>query len=159
MLEVARSKVASRALTERIELLGGTAEALPFDDETFWGATIAFGIRNVPDRAACMREMARVVAPGGRLVVLELSDPSSGLAARAARFHIHTVVPALGALFSGAREYRYLERSIAALPPPSAFADMAVESGLELVELSTLTFGVAFLLVARKPVRSHREDR
>lgn len=77
---------------------------------------MAFGIRNVVDRPRALREMARVLKPGGRVAILELSEPRRGLLGTLARVHIHHVVPTLGALLSGAWEYRYLQRSIAAFP-------------------------------------------
>lgn len=147
MLERGKEKVASRALEERIELVPGDAEELPFADASFDAALIAFGIRNVPDRVRALAEMARVTRPGGRVVVLELTEPSGGLFAAAARFHIHTVVPVLGALLSGAREYRYLERSIARFPPPDEFARMMERAGLTSVRATPFTFGVATLFV------------
>ncbi len=154
MLEVGREKVARRGAGERIELQVGDAEALPFGDGEFDGVCIAFGIRNVPDRARALREMARVTRPGGRVAVLELSEPNGGLLAPFARFHVHTVVPALGALLSGAREYRYLQRSIAAFPPAATFAQMMSESGLEVLAVNPLTFGVCHLYVGTPRLRS-----
>ncbi len=149
MLEVARGKIRRAGLDARVDLGLGSAEAIPFGDASFDAVTIAFGIRNVADRARALREMARVTRPGGRVVVLELSDPTDGVLSRLARFHIHTVVPALGALLTGAPEYRYLERSIAAFPAPAAFASLAAANGLDVVSWTTLTFGAALLLVAR----------
>jgi demethylmenaquinone methyltransferase/2-methoxy-6-polyprenyl-1,4-benzoquinol methylase len=71
------------------------------------------------------------VRPGGRIAVLELGQPRGRVLGPLARFHIHRVVPRLGALLSGAREYRYLERSIAAFPPPEQVEAMIREAGLE----------------------------
>ncbi|MGC4088459.1 MAG: bifunctional demethylmenaquinone methyltransferase/2-methoxy-6-polyprenyl-1,4-benzoquinol methylase UbiE [Polyangiaceae bacterium] len=147
MLEIGREKVARLGLGERIELVEGDAQALPFDDDSFDGVCIAFGIRNVPDRAKALREMARVTRPGGRIAILELSEPEGGLLAPIARFHVHTVVPALGAWLSGAHEYRYLQRSIAAFPPARAFAKLMEESGIEVLATTPLTFGVCHLYV------------
>src|SRR5690606_30554721 len=117
----------------------------------FDGLTMAFGIRNVPDRAQALEQMARVVKPGGRVAILELSEPKSGLLAAGARFHMHTVVPWLGGLLSGSREYRYLPRSIAQFPPPGAFAEMMGRCGLQVTAVESLTFGVCHLYVGRRP--------
>jgi len=92
----------------------GDAQALPYADCEMDAVTIAFGIRNVPDRARALREMARVVRPGGRIAILELSEGRRGLMGAMARFHTRHVVPKLGALLSGRREYHYLQKSIAA---------------------------------------------
>lgn len=147
MLEIGRRKVEASGLSRRIELLQGDAQALPFPDQSFDGVCIAFGIRNVPDRAKALREMARVTRLGGRIAILELSEPNGGILAPFARFHVHTLVPTLGALLSGAREYRYLQRSIAAFPKASAFSELMASSGIEPLQLMPLTFGVCHLYV------------
>lgn len=148
MLEVGRAKVERLKLGGRIELQEGDAQSLQFADNTFDGTTIAFGIRNVPDRIQGLREMARVTRPGGRIAILELSEPRGGLMAPLARFHVHTLVPWVGSLLSGAKEYRYLQRSIEAFPPAEEFAETMRQAGLEIVEVTPLTFGVAHLYVA-----------
>ncbi len=147
MLAIALRKLVSRGLADRVTLVRGDAQHLPYRDAEMDAATIAFGIRNVPDRLAALREMARVVRPGGRVAVLELGEPRRGLLARAARFHTRHVVPRLGALLSGAREYRYLQRSIAAFPPSAEFAQLMERAGLHVLEVAPLTFGVCTLYV------------
>jgi demethylmenaquinone methyltransferase / 2-methoxy-6-polyprenyl-1,4-benzoquinol methylase len=147
MLAIALRKLATRGLADRVTLVRGDAQHLPYRDGEMDAATIAFGIRNVPDRLAALREMARVVRPGGRVAVLELGEPRRGLLARAARFHTRHVVPRLGALLSGAREYRYLQRSIAAFPPRAEFARLMERAGLDVLEVAPLTFGVCTLYV------------
>lgn len=149
MLDVGRLKLERRGLASRVSLVEGDAQALPFADDTFDGCTIAFGIRNVPDRALALREMGRVTVPDGRICILELSEPRRGLMSALARFHIRKVVPWMGALLSGSREYRYLQQSIAAFPPPEEFAALMESSGLEVLEVRPLTFGVSCLYVAR----------
>lgn len=151
MLERGRAKVRSSSLDERVRLVSGDAQSLPFADETFDAALIAFGIRNVPDRPKALAEMARVTRRGGRVVVLELTEPTRGVVAAMARFHVHTLVPVLGSLLSGAREYRYLERSIAAFPPAGAFVESMEKSGLASVRAVPFTFGVATLFVGERP--------
>ena len=148
MLSVGREKVTQQQLEARITLQLGDAQQLPFADRTFDGVTIAFGIRNVPDRSRALREMARVTKLGGRIAILELSEPGGGLLGAMARFHVHTLVPRIGALISGAREYRYLQQSIAAFPPASTFAQQLSECGLKVLQVTPLTFGVCHLYVA-----------
>ena len=147
MIEVGRPKLVARKLDGRVTLEEGDAQALRFDDATFDGVCIAFGIRNVPDRLQGLREMARVCKPGGRVAVLELGEPKRGIIAPLARFHIRQVVPRVGAWLSGAREYRYLQTSIAAFPDPPAFAAMMRDAGLDVVDVIPLTFGVCNLYV------------
>lgn len=150
MLRVAEAKLSARRLNDRAQLVVGSAEQIPLPDSTVDAITMAFGIRNVPDRPRALADMARVLRPGGRVAILELSDPQKGWIAPFARFHIRHVVPSLGALLSGAREYRYLERSIAAFPQPEAFAETMRGAGLEVVMVRPLTFGVACLFVATR---------
>lgn len=156
MLDVGRIKVAESPYATRIELVEGDAQQLPFEDASFDGITIAFGIRNVPDRAKALREMARVVRPGGRIAILELSEPRSGVLGPFARFHVHHVVPFLGALISGSKEYRYLQKSIAAFPAPEAFAEVMRSAGLDVLRVQPLTFGVCCLFVATPAARGGR---
>ena len=147
MLEVGRMKVNKRLLDGRVELVEGDAQAMAFDDNTFSGACISFGIRNVPDRLKGLKEMSRVVEPGGKVVILELSEPPGGLMGFFAKLHVHHFVPWLGALLSGSSEYRYLQASISAFPPPQAFEQMMREAGLKDISSKRLTFGTAHLYV------------
>lgn len=148
MLEVGRDKVERGGLTGRVTLRAGDAQDLPFDDDSFDAVAIAFGIRNVPDRPRALSEMARVTRPGGRIVILELSEPRRGVFGPLARFHVRVLVPRIGALLSGARAYRYLQESIAAFPPPEEFARVMEDSGLRMCSVTPLTFGVSCLFVA-----------
>jgi demethylmenaquinone methyltransferase/2-methoxy-6-polyprenyl-1,4-benzoquinol methylase len=145
MLEVGRKKVEALGLDQRIDLVEGDAQEMPFEDDSFDASCISFGIRNVPDRDRGLREMARVTRPGGRVVVLELSEPRTGFLAPFARFHVHHVVPRIGGLLSGSKEYRYLQQSIESFPPPEDFAGMMRDAGLRDVSVSRMSFGVAFL--------------
>lgn len=142
-------RAGSAKFTGRVSAVQGDGQRLPFPDNSFAGASIAFGIRNVPDRALGLREMARVVRPGGAVSILELSEPRGGFMAPFARFHVRQVVPRIGALLSGKREYRYLQTSVAAFPPPEEFKALMEESGLRDVELTRFTFGAAYLYVGR----------
>jgi demethylmenaquinone methyltransferase/2-methoxy-6-polyprenyl-1,4-benzoquinol methylase len=112
---------------------------------------MAFGIRNVPDRDQALHELSRVTRPGGRVAILELSEPRGGLLGPLARWHVHRVVPWLGGLISGSREYRYLQQSIAAFPAPEEFAAQMRRAGLEVSSVRPLTFGVCHLYVGRVP--------
>ena len=148
MLEVGIEKVKRLGLAGRVELQEGDAQALPFADDSFDGCCIAFGIRNVPDRCAALVEMARVTKPGGRIAVLELSEPRVGLLSPLARFHVRQVIPRLGGMLSGSREYRYLQQSIAAFPPSDEFAEQMRTAGLNVLEIRPFTFGACTLFVA-----------
>lgn len=145
MLDVGREKVAREGLKARIELEVGVGEELPLEDNSVDGVTMAFGIRNASDRLQALREMARVTRPGCKIAILELSEPKGGVLGPMARFHIRTVVPWVGSVLSGAREYRYLQSSIAAFPPAPEFAELMREAGLVNVSYEALTFGVCHL--------------
>ena len=147
MLAEGERKVAAAGLGERVTLRRGDAEQLEADDASVDGISMAFGIRNVVDRPKALREMARALKPGGRVAILELSEPRRGLLGMMARVHIHHVVPTLGALLSGAWEYRYLQRSIAAFPPAGEFAEVMRASGLRVERAEPMTFGVVHLYV------------
>jgi demethylmenaquinone methyltransferase/2-methoxy-6-polyprenyl-1,4-benzoquinol methylase len=148
MLRVGRAKVTAAGLDGRITLHEGDAENLVgITARSFDAVSMAFGIRNVPDRARALKELVRVTRPGGRIAILELSEPQGTLVGPLARLHVHRVVPWLGGLLSGSREYRYLQRSIAAFPPPHAFAQLMESSGMRLERVEALTFGVCHLYV------------
>lgn len=148
MLAVGTRKVKEAGLDDRVTLVEGNAESLPFPADSFDHICMAFGIRNVPDRARALREMARVTRPGGHIAILELAEPRNGALGAMARFHIHTVVPWVGSVLSGAKEYRYLQQSIAAFPPKEEFAALMAQCGLTVLAAESLTFGVATLYVA-----------
>ena len=162
MLSVAREKRQRRLGDARgespaadLQLGVGDAERLPFAGGAFDAVAIAFGLRNVPDRERGLREMARVTRAGGRIAILELGEPRGPVLGRLARLHIHVILPRIGALISGAREYRYLEKSIAAFPPPEQVSAMMERSGIEPLEARRLAFGACYLFVGR--VRAAQE--
>lgn len=148
MLEVGVQKVMRTGLADRVQLEIGDAQALPYENDSFDGCCIAFGIRNVPDRSAALAEMARVTKPGGRVAVLELGEPSVGWLSPFARFHVRKVIPRIGGMLSGSREYKYLQESIAAFPPADKFAEQMQASGLKVLDVQPLTFGACNLFVA-----------
>ncbi len=145
MLDVGRRKLARAGVADRVSLTLGDAQLLPFDANLFDACTVAFGIRNVPDRDQALEEMCRVTRPGGVVAVLELSEPRSGLMGPLARFHVHRMVPWLGGLLSGAQAYEYLKDSVAAFPPAPEFAASMEASGLSNVRARRLGFGTAHL--------------
>ena len=145
MLEVGREKVLGAGLEERVRLDFGDAQKMPYEDDTFDAACISFGIRNVPDRVQGLREMVRVTRPGKKVCILELSEPRGSIFSFFARLHVHHIVPLLGAILSGQWEYRYLQKSIAAFPPPEKFANVMEEAGLTKIEARRFLFGVAHL--------------
>jgi demethylmenaquinone methyltransferase/2-methoxy-6-polyprenyl-1,4-benzoquinol methylase len=154
MLELGRGKIRKRGLEGRVRLVEGDALALPFDDGSFDTASIAFGIRNIPDRGAALREMARVVVPGGRVLVLELTTPRGGLLRALYALYLRGLLPIIGRVVSGdSRAYGYLAESIMEFPSPEEFAGTMRRAGLSDVSASPLTFGVAHLHEGTVPER------
>lgn len=149
MLELGRAKVEAAGLGERVELELGEAEKLPYPDDSFDGVTIAFGIRNVEDRTAALREIVRVLKPEGVVAILEANEPRGPLAPLT-RLHCRFVVPLLGSLLSSGEEYRYLQTSMEAFPPPAFFAAIMSGCGLEVQRIESLGFGTCSLYVARR---------
>ena len=149
MTAIGRRKVERSGLGSRIRLEEGDALNLAFADDSFDAVTIAFGIRNIPNRERALGEIARVTRPGGLVAVLELGEPSGGLLGVLPRFHIRFVVPLIGALLAGASEYRYLEQSIRAFPPVTEFVRTMTGAGLESIETRSLTFGACNLFLGR----------
>lgn len=156
MLEVGVEKVARSGVSDRVQLELGDAQALPYENDSFDGCCIAFGIRNVPDRNAALAEMARVTKPGGRVAVLELGEPSVGWLSPIARFHVRKIIPRLGGMLSGSREYKYLQLSIAAFPAADAFAEQMRAAGLDVIDVKPLTFGACNLFIAEPRVAGAR---
>lgn len=148
MLSVGMGKVRKAGLDSRIELVHGDACQLPFEDESFDGITMGYGIRNVTDRPRALREMSRVLRRGARVCILETGEPSGPLGL-AARLHMRVLVPLLGGLLSGApAEYRYLQQSTSAFPRPERFAEVMEGSGLRVLQVVPLLAGASHIYVA-----------
>ena len=145
MLQVARDKLARLGLDKRIALREGDALSLPFDDASFDVVTIAFGLRNLPDYRRGVTEMARVLKPGGRALVLEFLPPR-GAALVAYRAYLTTFLPLTGRLVSGSPEaYRYLSASVREFISEDEVRTLLSGAGLSAVESRRLTGGVAGL--------------
>jgi demethylmenaquinone methyltransferase/2-methoxy-6-polyprenyl-1,4-benzoquinol methylase len=151
MLDVAREKLERRGLAGRVELMEGDALSLPFPDGTFDAVTIAFGLRNLPDYAAGVAEMARVLRPGGRLLVLEFFPPEKGIFLRGYRFYLGRILPIAGRIISGSTEaYHYLARSIETFISDGDLRSHMAAAGLANVDVRRLTGGVASIYRAVK---------
>ena len=151
MLGVGERRVREAGLGERITLIEGNAEALPFADNRFDAYTIAFGIRNVTHIEVALAEAFRVLRRGGRFLCLEFSHCRTPILDRAYDFHSFEVIPRLGQLVAGDGEsYRYLVESIRKFPDQEAFAGMIRAAGFERVSVRNLTGGVAAIHSAWK---------
>lgn len=151
MLELGRGKVIVEGLTDKIILLRGNAEALPFADSTFDRVSVAFGVRNYGDLRKGLSEAHRVLRDGGKFVILELSYPDSRFLLWCYKLYALKVLPWLGGLISGDRAaYTYLPESILRFPKGPAFIALLREAGFGHVTEKRLTFGVCRMYVAEK---------
>lgn len=143
MLRHAQAKAAARTAPPRF--LAGDAMALPFAAATFDLVTVAFGIRNVEDPVAALREMVRVVKPGGRVVVLEFCRPRVPLLGRAWLFYFRKVLPRLGRFVNGVDNgaYQYLPDSVMTFPERAAFRELMARAGLRAPTQTILSGGIA----------------
>ena len=151
MMALGAGKLKKKGLSGRVRLVRADALAMPFASGTFDAASIAFGIRNIPDKMGALREMGRVVTPGGRVQVLEMTRPAPGLFGRLYVLYLQKIMPLAGRLFSPNPEaYRYLADSILHFPSPSDFSGMMKKAGLCAVEAYPLTLGITHLFVGTK---------
>jgi demethylmenaquinone methyltransferase/2-methoxy-6-polyprenyl-1,4-benzoquinol methylase len=135
--------------------LAADTQQLPFPDDSFDAVTVAFGIRNVADPVAGLREMGRVVRPGGRVVVLEFCKPRLPLVRPAYMFYFRRILPRLGSWITGDRHgaYRYLPDSVMEFPEREAFLQLMTAAGLAEPRARILTCGIASVYHAAKPAR------
>lgn len=125
---------------------------LPLRDDCAAGATVAFGIRNVADLDAGLREVHRVLEPGARFVILEFTTPRSALVRALYHLYFHRILPRIGALVSGhATAYRYLPRSVANFPAEAELAARMRAAGFADVHWQSLSFGIAAIHCGTKP--------
>ncbi len=151
MLAVMREKVEKAGLTELISIEEGDGEDLRFPDNTFDRVTIAFGIRNFEDRPKGLREMLRVLKPGGRLVILELSRPENPVIRWFYDLYFLHILPKIGGKVSGDKAaYAYLPASVAAFPGKKAFMATMREAGFRTVTHKAFTLGVCRMYTGEK---------
>ena len=150
MLLLARKKIVSRGLSERISFARSRAEELPFKDSSFDAVTIAFGIRNTVDPALSLSEMRRVLRPGGKAAVLEFAIPRQKLFAPLYLFYFKNILPLVGSLFGTKSEYKYLSDSTSAFPQREKFLDLMKESGLTPEKSIEMMLGIVILYTGVK---------
>ena len=152
MLAVMRDKVAKAGLEGRISCEQGDSEAMRFADASFDAVTIAFGIRNFAHREAALREILRVLKPGGRLVILELSVPENRFLRWGYNLYFKHFVPWIGGRISGDRAaYTYLPASVQAFPGRREWTATMAGCGYAQVRHKAFTLGLCRMYVGEKP--------
>ncbi|HWV24466.1 MAG TPA: ubiquinone/menaquinone biosynthesis methyltransferase, partial [Thermomicrobiales bacterium] len=139
---IAKAKEKAAKHPAGVEFMVGDAMNLPFEDNTFDACTISFGLRNLPDYEAGVREMTRILKPGGTFVCLEMTPFRRPFLGPLFRFYFETVVPIIGGILSGdLKAYRYLPRSVKNFPTADQLADIFHAAGLEDVRYQILGLG------------------
>ena len=151
MVNIGREKVAEAGLAGQIDLRSGDSEAMEFGDNTFDTVTVAFGVRNFEHLEQGLREMYRVLRPGGKVIILEFSMPEHFPMKQLYKFYFRRVLPVVGGWVSGNRgAYTYLPESVMKFPQGRAFLDIMVRCGFQGVARHKLTFGIASLYTGKK---------
>ena len=151
MLSIGDEKIKALNL-DQVKLVHGNAMQLPFADNTFDYVTIGFGLRNVPDYLQVLREMTRVVRPGGKVVCLETSQPTIFGVRQLYVLYFRYIMPILGKMLAKSyKEYSWLQESASTFPGMQELARMFEQAGLEKVQVKPFTFGVAAMHVGYKP--------
>ncbi|MFD2925810.1 demethylmenaquinone methyltransferase [Halobacillus naozhouensis] len=136
---------------KHVEFEHGNAMELPFDDDQFDYVTIGFGLRNVPDYLQVLKEMHRVVKPGGKVVCLETSQPENPVFKRLYYFYFRNIMPLFGKLFAKSyQEYSWLHESAKDFPGKDALAAMFKQAGMTNVKVKSFTGGVAAMHLGEK---------
>ena len=143
MLEVGRDRLIDKGAAGNIEVVQADAQTLPFEDNSIDCITIAFGLRNVTDKDMALRSMLRVLRPGGRLLVLEFSKPTSPLLGKVYDQYSFQILPAMGRLIAqDADSYRYLAESIRKHPDQETLLEMMRDAGFAECQYHNMTGGI-----------------
>jgi demethylmenaquinone methyltransferase/2-methoxy-6-polyprenyl-1,4-benzoquinol methylase len=151
MLEVAKKKIEQLQLNDKVEMVLGDSEKLPFEDASFDAITVGFGVRNFESLEKGLHEIYRVLKPLGTFVVLETSQPSSFPMKQAYKFYSKYVIPTVGKIFSKDKKaYDYLPESAAVFPYGDAFNNILLKTGFNTSTVYPQTFGIATIYQALK---------
>lgn len=151
MLELGRDKIAKAMLNKQIELLEGDCETIKFPDNSFDAVTVAFGVRNFEHLSLGLKEMLRVLKPGGKLVVLEFSRPKQSGFKGLYKLYMKLVAPGIGKLISKNKAaYQYLNDSVQAFPEGEEFKTILKDTGYTDTYLKTLSLGICTIYCGTK---------
>jgi len=151
MLEVGRKKISSKNLSDKIELVRGDSENIPYSQNKFDAVTVAFGVRNFENLTKGLSEIRRVLRPGGMVVILEFSKPSLFPFKQLYQFYFRFILPRVGSLVSSDKAaYTYLPKSVEAFPDGEDFLRILQDVGFKNTQCSSLTFGISTIYIATK---------
>jgi len=151
MLEIGRIKIWKKGLEKIIQLQVGDSESIDFSDGYFDAVTVAFGVRNYENLGKGLKEMQRVLKPGGKVAVLEFSKPSAFPMKNIYWFYFKYILPVIGKMVSRhSSAYTYLPNSVAAFPEGEVFMNELLRAGFKNPTQNRLTFGIATLYIAEK---------
>lgn len=151
MIDQANKKIQNKSNLQKITFQFGDATHLDFPDNSFDVAIISFGIRNIPDKLKALREMTRVVIPGGQVMILEMVSQQNRWFQTIYQYYLCYLLPFLASLFSSNRKaYQYLGNSILNFPSIQEFCDLMTQSGLTVEQNISMTFGITRLFIGRK---------
>ena len=151
MLEVGRKKIAAQNLSQIIALQTGDSESMPFTTSEFDAVMCAYGVRNFEHLETGLKEMNRVLRPGGKVVILEFSHPSTFPVKQLYKFYFRYILPGLGKLVSKhSKAYTYLPESVMAFPEGNKFCEILGQCGFKDAKATPLTFGITTLYNAIK---------
>jgi len=153
MLAIGREKICRKKLEDKIELVPGDSEKIPFDNDHFDVAMVAFGVRNFADPLKGLSEMTRVIKKGGMVLVLEFSKPVKSPVRQLYNFYFLNVLPLIGRIFSKNKNaYSYLPESVMQFPDNEQFMELMMKAGLSSVKQKKLTWGVASIYTGVKQI-------
>jgi demethylmenaquinone methyltransferase/2-methoxy-6-polyprenyl-1,4-benzoquinol methylase len=151
MLEVGKQKIIKDNLSDKIEMIVGDSEEMPFADDTFDAITVSFGVRNFANLNKGIKEISRVLKPTGVLVILETSNPTSFPFKQGYKLYTNLFLPIVGKMFSKDKDaYSYLSESANSFPFGEDFNNILQKNGFTHTEDKPVTFGVATIYTARK---------
>ena len=154
MLEIGRRKIQKKGLERQISLLSGDSENIPFETSSFDAVTVSFGVRNFEHLDEGLREIYRVLKPGGKLVILEFSVPRIGLFRKLYLFYFLRILPFVGRLVSKNNSaYGYLPDSVLSFPSGTEFGKILEHCGFSDVCVHSLSFGIACIYTGVKVER------
>jgi demethylmenaquinone methyltransferase/2-methoxy-6-polyprenyl-1,4-benzoquinol methylase len=149
MIAVGLEKLAKLGIDATLKV--ADCEALPYEDNTFDRISVGFGVRNFEHLELGLSEMYRVLAPGGKLVILELSVPSNAFIRWCYKLYFLKILPFIGGLVSGDRSaYEYLPASVLRFPAPDKFMSIMKSAGFDVVEHRAMTLGVCRMYIGKK---------